>query len=377
MIPIRAFKNYWLSIQTRLQDIKHVIFMYNEADLASKIKGIPANEIILAVLVPSSDGLEIDKDNLKDATSALIYVMETADHKNFSEIVELDLMERTQNMIKAVKYLVHQDATTCGNYMHEFLEGVNFGKMHIDPEDNYLSCYGWSMSFYITDPFFTYDDDEFQEAYSLPPVTITDGEETIEKQYGQAYTCQYGNTPAEVVNSDDSYATTVMAPGPLVLPDISFTDSDGTVSQVPACKDIVATPQVPIPDAVVENSDQSYRETFTPPGPKVLPDISFTDSDGSVSQVPACKDIVATPIPDERIMIVQFPAGYDDNMTITAESDQATSWTTETLSNVATVAYEKNGVAASLPITLAEGDTMKITITRTDSEAAASVKLEN
>lgn len=182
-----------------------------------------------------------------------------------------------------------------------------------------------------------------------------------------------------VRNSDLSFSISFFASQQRVLEleDITFIDSDGSSRQVPACTNITAIPLPEGYNVVVHNSDDTYSETVQAPGDHELPDISFTDSDGSVSQVPACKDIVATPIPDERILIVQFPKGYDDNMTITAESDQATSWTTETLSNVATVAYEKNGVAASLPITLAEGDTLKITITRTDSEAASSVKLEN
>lgn len=76
-------------------------------------------------------------------------------------------------------------------------------------------------------------------------------------------------------------------------------------------------------------------------------------------------------------LYVQFIATYDDDITITADANSATAWTTETLTNVATIAYEKNGSAASLPITLAVGDTLKITITRTNAALDSLIKLNN
>lgn len=46
----------------------------------------------------------------------------------------------------------------------------------------------------------------------------------------------------------------------------------------------------------VKNSDGSYDQTFTPDdSPVTLTDITFTDSDGSVSSVPSVQDITATP----------------------------------------------------------------------------------
>ena len=76
-------------------------------------------------------------------------------------------------------------------------------------------------------------------------------------------------------------------------------------------------------------------------------------------------------------LYVQFIATYDDDITITTDVNSATTLTTETLTNVATIAYEKNEGAASLPITLAVGDTLKITITRTNAAIDSLVKLNN
>jgi hypothetical protein len=72
-----------------------------------------------------------------------------------------------------------------------------------------------------------------------------------------------------VENSDQSYFTTVVSGGSLTLPDINFTDSDGTTTTFPSVKDVVCTFAA---DADVENSDQSYSTTVASGGALVLPD---------------------------------------------------------------------------------------------------------
>jgi hypothetical protein len=100
------------------------------------------------------------------------------------------------------------------------------------------------------------------------------------------------STDATYKNSDASF-TQVIAPGvTYIAPDISFTDSDGTVIPTPANTDVVCTPAS---DATYENSDTTFSQNISPGATYIAPDISFTDSDGSVSSVPANTDIVATP----------------------------------------------------------------------------------
>ena len=57
---------------------------------------------------------------------------------------------------------------------------------------------------------------------------------------------------ATVENSDASYSTTVASGATLVLPNIDFTDSDGTTTSVPSVQNIVATPIPPCADATVQ-----------------------------------------------------------------------------------------------------------------------------
>jgi hypothetical protein len=64
---------------------------------------------------------------------------------------------------------------------------------------------------------------------------------------------EFGNcADATVENSDASYSTTVASGATLVLPNIDFTDSDGTTTSVPSVQNIVATPIPPCADATVQ-----------------------------------------------------------------------------------------------------------------------------
>jgi len=55
------------------------------------------------------------------------------------------------------------------------------------------------------------------------------------------------------------------------------------------------SPAPPSTDATYKNSDASFTQVIAPGVTYIAPDISFTDSDGSVSSVPANLDVVCTP----------------------------------------------------------------------------------
>jgi hypothetical protein len=61
-------------------------------------------------------------------------------------------------------------------------------------------------------------------------------------------------------------------------------------------------------DATVENSDLSYSNTVASGGTLVLPNITFTDSDGTPSSVPSVQNITATPC------TVQSGIGYNSQL---------------------------------------------------------------
>ncbi len=118
-----------------------------------------------------------------------------------------------------------------------------------------------------------------------------------------------------VRNSDDTYSVTIEAPDEHLLADVTHTDSDGTPVTRPAMTPFVATVCV-TPDPVqVRNSDNSFGQAVTPPGPLILADVTHTDSDGQPAVRPAMVPFVATPAQPAQLydsesnLIALIPAG--------------------------------------------------------------------
>ena len=80
------------------------------------------------------------------------------------------------------------------------------------------------------------------------------------------------------------------------------------------------SPAPPSTDATYQNSDASFTQVIAPGVTYTAPDISFTDSDGTVSNVPANVDVVCTPAtsgtiyarPTPRFAPVTSYRTYDD-----------------------------------------------------------------
>ncbi len=70
-----------------------------------------------------------------------------------------------------------------------------------------------------------------------------------------------------------------------------------------------------------------------------------------------------------------FGAAGDDDRSITVAANAVGTYTSNTLTNVATVVYKVNTVTKTLPITLALADTFLITITRTTAAVESEIVL--
>lgn len=72
-------------------------------------------------------------------------------------------------------------------------------------------------------------------------------------------------------------------------------------------------------DALVENSDVSYKQGIAPGDTLVLPDITVTDSNGSQYTFPSVKDVVCTPSPVGATLMKSgqtiSTSSYDDGAT--------------------------------------------------------------
>jgi len=100
---------------------------------------------------------------------------------------------------------------------------------------------------------------------------------------------------ATIENSDSTYAKDIGSGDIFVLKDINHTDSDGNIVILPAQTPMVCTP-IPTPVPInISNYNNSYSvDTLEDHD---LPNINFTDSDGTTTSIPSMEDIVAIPTP--------------------------------------------------------------------------------
>jgi hypothetical protein len=104
-----------------------------------------------------------------------------------------------------------------------------------------------------------------------------------------------GGAPVRVHNSDDSYDIDVPAGDTLALPDVTIRALNSAAQVVastvsPSVKDV----DLQIADSTISNSDDTYTVALPAEQNLVLPDITFTNTDGTETQEPAVKDLSCT-----------------------------------------------------------------------------------
>ena len=124
-----------------------------------------------------------------------------------------------------------------------------------------------------------------------------------------------------------------------------------------------------VDDATVENSDASYSATVAAEGSLVLPNITFTDSDGTTSSVPSVQDVTCTAQVKDLFIKFGFEATNDETGVLTIDADNAGTFTATSDDGASgTITYNVNGggfAAFVNPTVLAVADTIaaKRTIT--------------
>lgn len=147
MIPIRFYRSYWIAMGERIAAINQVLFSRTEEELQKLIKDVSDGDIILVAVVPSSDTVAPDRDNIRELESALIFVLMKVNRNNMNDEDLIDAQEQTQNIIKQIKTFINYDADTEESEFHHLCRDIRLSKMHTDPEWNYMNCDGYSLSF--------------------------------------------------------------------------------------------------------------------------------------------------------------------------------------------------------------------------------------
>jgi hypothetical protein len=137
------------------------------------------------------------------------------------------------------------------------------------------------------------------------------------------------------------------------------------------------SPAPPSTDATYQNSDSSFTQVIAPGVTYTAPDISFTDSDGTVIPTPANTNIVATPSTNDVFLKGLFAATIADMPQLIIDSDNAGTFTSITDDGASgTITLSINGgpyAVFSSPLVLSASDTLDVK--RTVATATGHFKL--
>jgi hypothetical protein len=157
MTDIHFIHEYYTAIIDRLIiagfKVNKLLLVRSESELVLDIKEIPAGEFFLAVVIPSTDTRAENIDNVKEVEPWLIYLLEKTDRKAITQANRLTSVANQQQILRRIKEFMRTDMGD-GTIPCNIRPDLN--SMHSDPEENFIGCEGYSLSFkVISDDFFT------------------------------------------------------------------------------------------------------------------------------------------------------------------------------------------------------------------------------
>lgn len=145
MIKIRDLKNYLESCNTRIDSITRALMVSTENQLVKKIDDFEETDIVLVMIVPSSDSKGKDVDNIIESETILMFILGKIDSGSEDEEDFIDNMEIFQNAVTDLKTLMIADKQDTESGC-PLMKGLDLNSIHTDPEYNYLGCNGYSLS---------------------------------------------------------------------------------------------------------------------------------------------------------------------------------------------------------------------------------------
>jgi len=157
MTDIHFINNYYTALIASLAsagfNIKKLLLVRSESELVLDVKDIPAGEFFMAVVIPSSDTKAENIDNIKEMEPWLIYLLEKTDRKAITQATRLTSVAKQQQILRRIKEFMRADMYD-GTIPCKIRPDLN--SMHTDPEENFIGCEGYSLSFkVVSDDFFT------------------------------------------------------------------------------------------------------------------------------------------------------------------------------------------------------------------------------
>jgi len=124
--------------------VETVLLATNEAELASLIKEIENEAVVLISIVPSAKNTGADCDNINEESVLLFYLVQKLEMSNYTHTEFLTKLGSTQLLMRDMKHIILDDKTDDEHpNVVRYLETQGWNQ---DPEYNLLGCYGWSLS---------------------------------------------------------------------------------------------------------------------------------------------------------------------------------------------------------------------------------------
>jgi len=201
------------------------------------------------------------------------------------------------------------------------------------------------------------------------PCTVVDDGVNITVYPGQTYSCQYGPVaPVLIKRSDLVLLYTLNSGDTQIITDSNIQSHAGGYNV-----NVKSQANLVLPKTHLINSDLSKDIEIESCVDYNLPDITVTNPiTGATYTKPGLKDLTESLSKQGKLT---FPPTYADTLDYDITTVEAATYATETLDNVATVVYTVNSVVKTLPFTVANGETLNVTITRTNTALKSSVIL--
>lgn len=154
MISISTYNSYFQAMPSKVPQLKKVVVVATESDLQQKIKDMADEDFpVLVVVIPSADSIAPSADNVTEANTCLLYVLQKSDPAGYTDGAEITVWNTTQEVLKDVKNALAADKANHALSPH-WIHDLDLNHMHTDPELNLFGCIGWSLSFTLITPGF-------------------------------------------------------------------------------------------------------------------------------------------------------------------------------------------------------------------------------
>lgn len=151
MVPISTYESLWEYFCRKISWISRSFVVAEVDEMQSIVSDLADGEVVLMAVIPSTDIETSDFDDIEEIDTCWVFVLKKADPSSMTR-EELSLHRNlTQQIITEVKkdiLRLSSDYDHQNNYTR-LLHGLVPGRMHTDPEYNFLGCNGWSLSFSI------------------------------------------------------------------------------------------------------------------------------------------------------------------------------------------------------------------------------------